>query len=538
MGSQVSSVEGSRVLGARASGFASGTAVKIATETRMAPAARALPTTASLGGVGAKTSSILAQGVSNLADIADADTDGAGEALEAVGEVVEVVAQGIDQAAVAIISQVYSTFLHDALPSQLAGKLDEFGTWFSSLPPADQTSQFWLYVLAFLYVTAKPGPLAGLFDYYVLNPLGNVIKKKWDVDGLVLGGNIGSGNFGTVYEAYNLGSNSPITNISQLDEKERKKKRIVLKKVRRDGTAQRKNFLNKGTVARGAAESGVTEKYMNMRLSRVGGGVIADYLGDFIVEEAQTGSFLKGDQWLVWKYETNASLNDFVQSGFPENIEPYLFGKELTGTTEQNTKRCVKKIMRQILGGLARIHSTGIVHRDLKPANLLVTASGKIKFCDLGAATDLRVGINFSPESGMLDPTYAPPEELVVPETTPRAPLPLVASLGSPFLWAATRPDLFDTYSAGILMMQLSVPEFQSASGLTAFKRDLDNSGGDLRAWRDSDSATARRASLEVLDANLGVGFDLAARLVAPRNALYRGRLSASGALKHPFFLS
>jgi hypothetical protein len=44
---------------------------------------------------------------------------------------------------------------------------------------------------------------------------------------------------------------------------------------------------------------------------------------------------------------------------------------------------------------------------------VLITAGGNVKFIDLGAATDLRVGINFNPTGGMLDPEYAPPEQLV-----------------------------------------------------------------------------------------------------------------------------
>lgn len=51
-------------------------------------------------------------------------------------------------------------------------------------------------------------------------------------------------------------------------------------------------------------------------------------------------------------------------------------------------------------------------------------------------------------------PTAAP-EELVMPKNVPRAPLPVVASLFAPFVWQYGRPDLFDTYAAGIILMQV-----------------------------------------------------------------------------------
>lgn len=47
----------------------------------------------------------------------------------------------------------------------------------------------------------------------------------------------------------------------------------------------------------------------------------------------------------------------------------------------------------------------GIVHRDIKPQNCIVSSTdNKIKLIDLGAAADLRVGINYAPKEYLLDP--------------------------------------------------------------------------------------------------------------------------------------
>ena len=109
----------------------------------------------------------------------------------------------------------------------------------------------------------------------------------------------------------------------------------------------------------------------------------------------------------------------------------------------ERENQIIQTILGQILFALDGLHSTGIVHRDIKPQNiiftegdcfvptLLISSSLKLslycffqffffffsfffikcdagsrtfKIIDLGAATDLRVGINYIPKEFLLDP--------------------------------------------------------------------------------------------------------------------------------------
>ena len=50
----------------------------------------------------------------------------------------------------------------------------------------------------------------------------------------------------------------------------------------------------------------------------------------------------------------------------------------------------------------------------------------------------------------------SPPEELVLPKQFPRVRAPLIAALLSPVAWQVGRPDLFDSFSAGVLLLQMA----------------------------------------------------------------------------------
>ncbi|XP_072105508.1 cyclin-dependent kinase 4 isoform X5 [Mobula birostris] len=81
----------------------------------------------------------------------------------------------------------------------------------------------------------------------------------------------------------------------------------------------------------------------------------------------------------------------------------------------------IKDLMKQLLNGLAFLHSHNVVHRDLKPENILVTSRGQVKLADFGLARIYRFQMALTPvvvtlwyraPEVLLQSTYATPVDL------------------------------------------------------------------------------------------------------------------------------
>lgn len=101
---------------------------------------------------------------------------------------------------------------------------------------------------------------------------------------------------------------------------------------------------------------------------------------DWQETESDSSLEVKGLQYLYiqMEYCEKSTLRNLIDEGLHQDEE------------------CVWRLFREIVEGLAHIHTQGIIHRDLKPVNLFLDSHGRVKIGDFGLATThsiMRVGM-------------------------------------------------------------------------------------------------------------------------------------------------
>ncbi|RVX00718.1 Serine/threonine-protein kinase STN8, chloroplastic [Vitis vinifera] len=379
--------------------------------------------------------------------------------------------------------------------------------------------------LTWIYLTARPGVLMGAIDSYLLAPLqlgldsltGRRNLKRTD---FVVGNRLGEGSFGVVYSGVLVPKNVSV--------EERPQKRGTGQALQLDGRFKEKVILKKVKVGvQGAEECGDFEEWFNYRLSRAAPETCAEFLGSFIADQTNS-QFTKVENGLSGNSRAEAFLWSFKCKGWYRNI--------------MSTSPDVDWILLHDRNGHGDRDLADYMKDRNFPLNLESTMFGRVlqgledrlSSSILEQPQTSELAKNYVPNRGLLDPDYCPPELYVLPEETPTPPPEPIAAFLSPILWQLNSPDLFDMYSAGIVLMQMAVPSLRSTAGLKNFNLELKTVGYDLKRWREY---TRFRPDLTILDLDSGRGWDLATKLISERGSLRRGRLSAAAALRHPYFL-
>lgn len=96
----------------------------------------------------------------------------------------------------------------------------------------------------------------------------------------------------------------------------------------------------------------------------------------------------------VYDHEVLNSKIYILMEFCPTNLSNFI--NEVVYPIDQNVKR---KILFQILNGLAYLQSKRILHRDIKPLNVLISKNGIVKLCDFGSAVEFsgkKYSINYN----------------------------------------------------------------------------------------------------------------------------------------------
>lgn len=199
-------------------------------------------------------------------------------------------------------------------------------------------------------------------------------------------------------------------------------------------------------------------------------------------------------------------------------VMEYCNGGDLFGLIYDNSQDGLEPaeancFFKQLMHGVAYLHSMGIAHRDIKPENLLLTAHGIIKISDFGSAASFQVDHEPVLARGLYgSEPYIAPEMFTDPVYDPRA--ADVWSCGIVYMamrtgahpWQVAQPDSDDNYGRYLQFRHLVEQERDKAREerrMGQQKTEQERELAILKA-RESVRKHAKERGLDILE---GFGF-------------------------------
>jgi len=227
----------------------------------------------------------------------------------------------------------------------------------------------------------------------------------------------------------------------------------------------------------------------------------------------------------------NKLTQNFVMEYIPESLENYLTKhKKLNEHIEIEN---IKKIMRQLLEGLAFIHAKKICHRDLKPDNVLLDHDHNVKLCDFGSSKKLD-GKSKTNIPHVVSRYYRAPE-LLLCHTDYTIKIDIWAA-GCILVELFTKEPLFPGKSEGLQLLEImavlgSPSDNEKPYLYSQLSKSARKSMEELEQMQPIDLTKNISKHYKTTDVNLAM--DLAKKMLQwnPKK-----RISAKQALKHEFF--